>query len=225
MVNFFRRYIFHNFGLKILSLAMALGLWWAVAHDTPAEIEVLVPIEFQHLPANLEITSETIPQARIRLRGPSRLIQRIRPTDVHAEIDLASAIPGERTYDFSSQQVHVPDDTEVVQVVPTQFGLSFDRREVRKVQIHPRVIGTFASGLRIGRVVADPAEITIAGPAKRVDAVDVAITDPVDATGVVSSGSFLTHAYVSDPMVQVVRPAPVRVTVTMEKSAASSGGS
>lgn len=225
MVNFFRRYIFHNFGLKILSLAMALGLWWAVAHDTPAEIEVLVPIEFQHLPANLEITSEAIPQARIRLRGPSRLIQRIRPTDVHAEIDLASAIPGERTYDFSSQQVHVPDDTEVVQVVPTQFALSFDRREVRKVQIHPRVIGTFASGLRIGRVVADPAEITIAGPAKRVDAVDVAITDPVDATGVVSSGSFLTHAYVSDPMVQVVHPAPVRVTVTMEKSAASSGGS
>ncbi len=225
MVNFFRRYVFHNFGLKLLSLAMALGLWWAVAHDTPAEIEVLVPIELQHLPANLEITSDAIPQARIRLRGPSRLIQRIRPADVHADIDLAGAVPGERTYDFSSQQVHVPDDTEVVQVVPTQFGLSFDRREVRKVQIHPRVIGTFAAGLRIARVIADPPDITIAGPAQRVNAVDVAITDPVDATGVVSSASFITHAYVSDPMVQVVRPAPVRVTVTMEKSAATSGGS
>jgi YbbR domain-containing protein len=224
MINLFRRYVLHNLGLKVLSLAMAVALWWAVAHDTPAEMEVAVPIEFQHVAADLEISSEVIPQARIRLRGPSRLIQRISPTDVHAEMDLVGARPGERTYDFSSQQVHVPDDVEVVQVVPTQFRVSFDTRKVRKIEVHPRVIGTFAPGLQIGRVIADPNEITISGPAKRVDAVDVAITDPVDASGLVTSGSFMTHAYVSDPMVQVVRPGPVRVTVTMEKSAGASGG-
>jgi YbbR domain-containing protein len=225
MVNFFRRYIAHNFGLKLLSLAMAVGLWWAVAHDTPAEMELTVPVEFQHVAADLEINSETIPQARVRLRGPLRLIQRIRPTDVHAEIDLGSARPGERTYDFSAQQVHVPDDVEVVQVVPTQFRLSFDTRRVRKVAVHPRVIGTFAPGLKIGRVSVDPDQITISGPAQRVDAIDGAITDPVDATGLVSSGSFTTHAYVSDPMVQVVHPGPVKVTVYMEKSAGQAGGS
>jgi YbbR domain-containing protein len=224
MVTFFRRYIAHNFGLKLLSLAMAVGLWWAVAHDTPAELELTVPVEFQHVAADLEINSETIPQARIRLRGPLRLIQRIRPTDVHAEIDLGSARPGERTYDFSAQQVHVPDDVEVVQVVPTQFRLSFDTRRVRKVAVHPRVIGTFAPGLKIGRVTVDPDEIMISGPAQRVDAIDAAITDPVDATGLVSSGSFTTHAYVSDPMVQVLHPGPVKVTVFMDKSADQSGG-
>lgn len=223
-MNFLRRYVFHNISLKLLSLGMALLLWWAVAHDTPAEMEVVVPIEFQHVAADLEMTSDTIPQARVRLRGPGRLIQRIRPTDVHAEVDLANARPGERTYDFTSQQVHVPDDVEVVQVVPTQFRLSFDVRKVRTIEVHPRVIGTFAPGLRIGRVAVDPAQITISGPAKRVDAVDVAITDPVDATGLVSSGSFITHAYVSDPMVQVVRPGPVRVTVTMEKSSGAASG-
>ncbi len=223
-MNFLRRYVLHNIWLKLLSLGMALLLWWAVAHDTPAEMEVVVPIEFQHVAADLEMTSDTIPQARVRLRGPGRLIQRIRPTDVHAEVDLAGARPGERTYDFTSQQVHVPDDVEVVQVVPTQFRLSFDVRKLRSVQVHPRVIGAFAPGLRIASVVADPAQITVSGPAKRVDAVDFAITDPVDATGLVSSGSFTTHAYVSDPMVQVVRPGPVRVTVTMEKSSGQAGG-
>ncbi|HZU44596.1 MAG TPA: CdaR family protein [Terriglobales bacterium] len=224
MVNFFRRYIAHNFGLKLLSLAMAVGLWWAVAHDTPAELELTVPVEFQHVAADLEINSDTIPQARVRLRGPLRLIQRIRPTDVHAEIDLGNARPGERTYDFSAQQVHVPDDVEVVQVVPTQFRLSFDTRRIRKVAVHPRVIGTFAPGLKIARVTVDPDQITISGPAQRVDAIDAAITDPVDATGLVSSGSFTTHAYVSDPMVQVLHPGPVKVTVYMEKSAGQAGG-
>ena len=34
-------------------------------------------------------------------------------------------------------------------------------------------------------------------------------------------GTFVTHAYVADPMVQVVDPAPVRVTVIMQKAHAS----
>jgi len=66
--------------------------------------------------------------------------------------------------------------------------------------------------------VADPSQITIVGPANRVNAVDAAITDPVDATGLLSQRTFRTNAYVSDPLVQVVNPEPVRVTVFVSKS-------
>jgi hypothetical protein len=58
----------------------------------------------------------------------------------------------------------------------------------------------------------------VAGPAKRVDLVDAAVTDPVDATGLLSQRTFTTNAYVSDPLVQVVHPQPVRVTVFVGKS-------
>ena len=40
---------------------------------------------------NLEISSELIPEAQIRVRGPERVIRQLRPTDVHAEIDMAGA--------------------------------------------------------------------------------------------------------------------------------------
>ncbi len=53
--------------------------------------------------------------------------------------------PGERTFDLTSRQVRVPQDLEVVQIIPSQFQLSFDSRMTRSVEVRPRVIGTFAS--------------------------------------------------------------------------------
>ncbi len=224
MSDFMQRRVLHNFGLKLISLALAVGLWLAVARDPIAEVAVAVPIEFHHMPENLEISSENIPQAQIRVRGPERIVRGLRPSDVHAEIDLMGAKPGERTFDLSSHQIRQPHGLEVVQVVPSQFRLAFDTRLTRQVEVHARVIGTFAPGYKIGRVSADPSAITISGPQKRVEAVETAITDPVDVSGTMERGTFVTRAYVSDPLVQVVQPGPIRVTVIMEKVPAANGG-
>ncbi|HET7440040.1 MAG TPA: CdaR family protein [Terriglobales bacterium] len=224
MGDFFRRYVAHNFLLKLLSLALAAGLWLAVTRNPIAEVPVTVPIEFHHIPNNLEIVSETIPQAQVRVRGPERIVRRVTAAEVHVEVDLAGAKPGERTFDLTAQQVHEPRELEVVQVVPSQVHLDFDTRLTREVEIHPRVTGTFARGLRLARAEANPSSIRITGPKQRVAAVDAATTDPVDATGTVGSASFMTHAYVSDPLVQVVRPEPVRVTVIVEKEPGGNAG-
>lgn len=222
MGDFFRHYVAHNFVLKLVSLILAVGLWLAVTRNPIGEVPVSVPIEFHHIPNNLEIVSEKIPEAQIRVRGPERMIRRVTSGDVHVEIDLAGVKPGERTFDLTAQQVREPRELEVVQVVPSQVHLTFDTRLTREVEIRPRVTGTFARGLRLAQVVANPATVRITGPQQRVAAVDAATTDPVDATGTVGSASFVTHAYVSDPLIQVVRPEPVRVTVVVEKETAAS---
>ena len=46
MIDFLQRYVIANFGYKIISLGLAIGLWWAISHDPVAEVEVTVPIEF-----------------------------------------------------------------------------------------------------------------------------------------------------------------------------------
>ena len=216
--SFFHRTFVHNLGLKVVSLLLAIGLWMVVARDPIAEIEVKVPIEFHNLPDNLEIDSASFTEAQIRIRGPERVIHRLQPADVRAEVNLARVQPGERTFDLTGRQVAVPQDLEVVQIIPGQFHLSFDNRATRVVEIRARVTGNFASGIRVAQVIADPPTVTIAGPLRRVEAVESAITDPVDASGVMTRASFETQAYVPDPLIQVVHPTPIRVTVIMESS-------
>ncbi|MFZ0420052.1 MAG: CdaR family protein [Candidatus Sulfotelmatobacter sp.] len=225
MKDFFKRWVLHNFWLKVLSLLMATGLWLAISPDQePAEVAVRVPIEFNHVPAQLEISSVTIPEAQIRVRGPERLIRELRTTDIHAELELADAKPGERTFDLTAQQIRHQRDLHVVQVVPGQVHLSFDTRLTRDVEIHPRVTGSFVAGEQIARVLVDPEKITITGPRHHVETLDAATTDPVDASGTRTQATFVTNVYVADPLVQVVQPTPVRVTVIMGKTTPAGSG-
>ena len=224
MMNLLRRWVLHNFWLKVLSLVLATGLWLVISPDQePAEVAVRVPIEFQHVPPHLEISSVTIPDAQIRVRGPERLIRGLSSTDIHAQIELGDAKPGERTFDLTSQQIRHQRGLSVVQVVPGQVHLSFEMRLTREVEIHPRVMGNFAAGEKVGKVLVDPDKVKITGPQHHVEMVDAATTDPVDASGTKTTATFVTNVYIADALVQVVQPAPVRVTVIMEKSEPAAG--
>jgi YbbR domain-containing protein len=218
MIGFFKRYVLHNFMLKMMSLLLAAGLWFLISPDEqPAEVAVRAPVVFQHVPSQLVISSESIPEAQIRVRGPERVIRQLQANEIHAEIDLADAKPSERTYDLTSQQVRHPRDVSVVQVVPSQLHLAFDTRATREVEVHPRVTGSFAGGEQIVKVEADPPRITITGPKHHIDQIDAATTDPVDATGTRGSAVFTTNVYVPDPLVQVVQTTSIRVTVLVQK--------
>jgi YbbR domain-containing protein len=223
MIGFVQRYVFHNFGLKLLSLVMATGLWFLIAPDEqPAEVAVHAPIVFQNVPPQLEISSETIPEAQIRVRGPESVIRQLQANEIHAEIELADAKPGERTFDLTSLQVRHPRGVSIVQVVPSQLHLAFDSRLTRDVEIHPRVTGNFADGDQIVKVDADPPRITVAGPRQHVEKILAATTDPIDATGTRGTAVFNTNVYVSDPLVQVVQTTSIRVTVLVQKVGSAS---
>jgi YbbR domain-containing protein len=216
MASWVRRVFVQNFFFKFISLLLAIGLWLAVARSPIAEIEIRVPIEFRNLPDNLEIDSASFTTAEVRLRGPERAIHHLDPTDVRAEVDLSNVQSGERTFDLTARHVRVPQELEVVQIIPGQFHLSFDSRDTRTIEVHPRVTGNFASGMRVAQVDADPASVTVTGPRRRVEALEAASTDPVDASGTMTSASFVTQVYVADPLIQIVHPRPIRVTVIME---------
>lgn len=218
MIAWFQRWVLHNLSLKLIALISAVLLWSAVSREPVIEIGFNVPIEFHQVPEDLEITTEVVPQAQVRLRGPSRRVRELTAADVHTIVDLGNIRPGERTFDLTATQVKVPYDVEVIQVIPAHIRLTFDRRGNKVVPVHPRVTGTFATGFGITGITADPAEIAIVGPERRVAAVEAALTDPIDATGVVGRATFTANAYVADPLVRELRPTPIRVTVATGKT-------
>ena len=67
-------------------------------------------------------------------------------------------------------------------------------------------------------IFSDPNEVTIQGPRSRVNAIEQAMTDAIDAVGVHGRQTFMTTPYVDDPLVRVLQPSAVRVTVITQKS-------
>jgi len=127
MTSILRRWVLHNFWLKVLSLVLAIGLWLAISPEQePAEVTVRVPIEFRHVPPQLEIGTVSVPEAQVRVRGPERIIRELRSTDLHADVDLKDVKPGEKTFDLTAQQIHLPRDLTVVQVAPVRVTVHME---------------------------------------------------------------------------------------------------
>lgn len=220
MISRIRHFIFDHIWLKLISLLIAVLMWYGVARDPVSEIYMRVPVEFSHPPLNLDYTTDVMPQAQIRLRGPARVLREMAPENVRLVIDLKNAVPGERTYDLNTDQIRVPHDVEVLQVTPSRLRLIFDKRETREVVVHPRIVGTLPPGYHIESVVASPAMLTIAGPARRVEAIDSALTDAIDATGINGQASYDTMAYLPDPLVHIAGPGSIHVIIKTTTSRA-----
>jgi len=213
MKEFFRRYVARDLLLKVIALVSAVLLWSAVSREPVVETAYSVPVELHQMPPNLEITTSGIPLAQVRLRGPERRIRQLAAADVHPIISLTGSGSGEHTYDLTASQVRVPYGIEVVQVTPSQIRIGFDLSLVRQIEIHPRITGHFEKGSGVLRVTADPAAITVIGPQARVQAANIAITDPIDVTAVQGTATFTTNAYVPDPLVRELKPEQIHVTV------------
>lgn len=223
MREFFRRHVLNDLNLKLLALLISVGLWFIVGRDPVVESRVTVPVEFRHAPDGLVMTSDSTFEVEVEVSGPERIIRSLKTSDISAVLDLTGVKPGEHTFDLGPRQVQVPRGLTVSRVVPSQMHIDFNPNATRAVEVKPRVIGSFVAGYGISDVTADPATIIIEGPQNRVNAIDTAITDPVDATGVVGKATFSTHAYVADPLVRVRHPAPIHVTVTTGKSSRGAG--
>jgi YbbR domain-containing protein len=138
-------------------------------------------------------------------------------------IDLRNAAPGEHTYDLTMNQIQVPHEVEVVQVTPSRLRMVFDTSASRQVAIKPRIVGTPPSGYRILSVTTNPALLTISGPAQHVNAVENAVTDTVDVTGVAGQASFETTAYLPDPLVHFSGSGTIQVQVRTQKTSSKAG--
>ena len=51
---------FRHFGLKLLSLGLALSLWMVVAGEETVERSLRVPLELQQFPAGLELNGAPV---------------------------------------------------------------------------------------------------------------------------------------------------------------------
>ncbi|MGA3126926.1 MAG: CdaR family protein [Candidatus Korobacteraceae bacterium] len=223
MIVRIRHFLFDNLSLKLASLVIALLMWYGVARDPVAEISLQIPVEFIRPPKELDYISDMIPQAQIRLRGPARLLRDLPQGNVRVVIDLQGAVPGEHTYDITTDEIKVPHDVEIMQVTPSRLRLVFDEHQTRQVAVKPRVVGALPPGYRLESVTANPSMLTISGPARHVSAVEYALTDAVDATGVAGQASFETMAYLPDPLVHLSGSDPIHVVVITRKISSKAG--
>jgi YbbR domain-containing protein len=210
---------FHHLGLKLLSIALAVLLWLIVGDQRLVERTARVPLEFQNVPPGLEIVGNPPESVEVRLRGPSAALGRILPGEIVAVLDLAEARTGTRLFNIRSSEVRAPYGVRVAQVVPSSVSLTFERSATKVVPIVPALSGDPAPGHNVGRILADPAVVTVVGPGSRLEALKSATTEPVQIARATSTVVDRVTVGVADELLHLREPVSAKVTVEIMPSA------
>lgn len=208
-----RMWPFGHFGLKVLSLGIALLLWMVVSGEETVERGLRVPLELQQASAGLELTGDIPTTVDVRVRGASGTLSRLSPGDVVAVLDLRTAQEGHRLFPVTPDQVRVPFGVQVVQVMPSAIAMAFERSASKQVAVVPAVDGRPAPGYVIGTKSANPKTVEVVGPESVVKSVTEVLTDAVSVAGARAQVTQTVVLGLLDPSLRLKNARSATVTV------------
>src|SRR5438105_2447537 len=120
---------FRHFGLKVLSVGLAVLLWMVVAGEETVERGLHVPLELQQVPAGLDLQGEFPTAIDVRVRGASGTLNRLGAGDVVVVLNVRGTGPGAQIFPLTPDAVRAPFGVQVVQVSPSVVTLQFVKME------------------------------------------------------------------------------------------------
>ena len=206
---------FRNLGLKFLSTTIACLLWLVVAGERVVERVLRAPVEFQNLPAGLELVGIPPDTVEVRLRGSSGALSRIASGDMAAVLDLRTARPGRRLFHVTSTQITVPYGIEVVQVGPSTLTVEFEMTGFRVVPIEAVIEGKPAEGFEVTKVTTEPQTVEVTGPENALRRLEHAVTEPISVANENRPVKESVTIGVPDASLRLRAPQSAVVTVTI----------
>lgn len=207
---------FRHLGLKILSVAMALGLWFTLAGEQTVERTLRVPLELRNRPPQLELVEDPPSTVEVRMRGASSTLSQLTTSDVVADLDLALAKVGRRYFPVTRAQVRAPFGVDVVDVTPGTISLRFEASLARRVPVVPMLDGEPAPGYVTGAVSVRPDTVDVTGPESAVQRLREVNTEPVSITGARQAVREPVALGLPDPSLRFTSPGNAVVTVQID---------
>jgi YbbR domain-containing protein len=183
--------LFADWGLKLLALAITLGLWFAVTGQrVPATARLRrVALHFV-LPNDMEISNEPREEVDVMLRGGKQTLNSLRAQDAVVNFDASNFSPGERLVRLTPDTVKLdlPEDVNagevtIERVEPATVPLRLERRVEREVEVEPRLEGKVPEGYELLGVEARPPRVRVRGPESHLNDLQRAPTETLLLNG------------------------------------------
>jgi diadenylate cyclase len=214
-MSFFTR----NIVWKLFALAAAFGVWLNVSNEPDLATIISVPVEYNHFPKNLEISSDIVASIDVEARGPSGLLRSLNNGRIAAIVDFASVTrPGERTFALTPAELNLPRGVELIRTIPAQLRFKFEKHATRLVSVQIRFSGKLPPGLAVDRVEVEPPQLEIAGPESHVLSSGRLVSDPFDLTNVTGEKTETLSVFAAEPEVRILNAPQVRVKIRAQQN-------
>ena len=188
-MRFFRDLFTQNWGLKLLSLFLALLIWLVLIPEekTYSDKTLTVPLETRNVPPDIELVEKPAATIEITVRARNRLLNELSSSGVSARLDLERASVYQDIYPLNRSMITVPPGAEVVDISPNMVRLKLEKTKQMDLEIVPMIVGKVNEGLRVVRIEVTPARVPVRGPESKIRIKDKVSTSPVDVSNLTQS--------------------------------------
>jgi len=181
-----RKIFLEDWGLKLLALAITLGLWLGVTGlSTHSRRSLTVPLNT--IISNDAIVTNTLRQdVEVVLSGDKRRLDQINRSEISASLDLTRIAPGDWVIPLSPDTIwidNLPQGIVLDEIRPSNMAVKLDSVAEKDVIVKVETVGTVASGFEVYSTTVMPPRIRVRGPANLMKLVDYVKTDEIDLTG------------------------------------------
>jgi hypothetical protein len=124
-----RELVTQNLGLKVLSLIMAVVIWFFVDVGKEMEISMAVPVLFKNIPAGLVIAGAPPPPINVRLKGPKISLLKFREERPSLLLDMKGAGEGLTGFPGLEGMITLPEGVRVTRVTPAAMEVRLEKME------------------------------------------------------------------------------------------------
>ncbi len=167
----------HNFGLAVLSVALAFGVWIFITDTQQSTKTGWFPGEIQvqavSVPEGLTLAAP-LPEVRARIEAPQDVFENLAVEDFRATINLAGAVVGSSDVEVRVQ-VLSDQSVKVTQVLPDHLAIELKPVVSQLVPVVADVVGSPPIGYEAQQPTLTPQQVLVSGPEDLVTRVKSAV--------------------------------------------------
>lgn len=172
-----------NFSLKLISILLAVILWYFVVSERSGETAISIPLDFRNIPTSLIIIKNPEESINVRISGPATRLRGLSPKNVKAIIDLSDAKPGTAEFIIQPEHITLPRGLRVTMVSPASLMLRFDTLLKKSLPVEAILVGKPSEGFKLTGVSVDPPAVDIVGAQLELRGLQRISTEEVDISG------------------------------------------
>ena len=177
----FRRVFLEDWLLKLIALAITLGLWLAVTGGR-------ISGRFENIALNprvsndMEITNFSPKEVTVFVTGDKTKVNSLLSRDLVMSVDLTDVKAGDRIVQLTPQSVslELPSGVKLDRIEPNKINLRLERVEEREVEVKPETEGNVADGFEIYSQTVIPSKVRVRGAESFVKSLDSVMTEKIN---------------------------------------------
>lgn len=149
------------------SLVLSVFFWstLVVSQGEMLEKVVTVPVEYTASSPSLTLIGNRAEEVRLHLSGPKSVLDSVNPSHTSVKIDLSKAQPGKQSFIITRENIHLPKEIHLLDVVPSSFELTLAEIVEKELVIKPQLVGKLPDGLKIRSLEVKPEKVKVFSPA------------------------------------------------------------